>query len=63
MKINIPIIYVLGFVFIVLKLCGAISWSWWLVLLPLYFFPALAMIVVFIFLAEKLFKVNNDARN
>ena len=26
----------LGIVFIVLKLCGVINWSWWLVLLPLY---------------------------
>lgn len=26
----------LGVVFIVLKLCGVINWSWWLVLLPLY---------------------------
>lgn len=26
----------LGIVFIILKLCGVISWSWWLVLLPIY---------------------------
>lgn len=26
---------VLTIVFVVLKLCGAIDWSWWLVLLPL----------------------------
>lgn len=26
----------LGLVFITLKLCGVIAWSWWLVLLPLY---------------------------
>lgn len=26
----------LGIVFIVLKLCGIINWSWWLVTLPLW---------------------------
>lgn len=26
----------LGLIFIVLKLVGTISWSWWLVLLPIY---------------------------
>ena len=26
----------LGIVFIVLKLLGAVTWSWWLVLLPFY---------------------------
>lgn len=28
---------VLGVIFIVLKLVGVITWSWWLVLLPFYF--------------------------
>lgn len=27
----------LALIFITLKLCGVIAWSWWLVLLPLYF--------------------------
>lgn len=27
---------VLGLIFIVLKLCAVIDWSWWLVLLPFY---------------------------
>lgn len=26
----------LGIVFIVLKLCGIINWSWWIVTLPLW---------------------------
>lgn len=26
----------LTLIFIVLKLCGVISWSWWLVLMPLW---------------------------
>lgn len=28
-------------VFMVLKLCGVIAWSWWVVTLPLWAFPAL----------------------
>ena len=39
---------VLGVVFIVLKLCNVIAWSWWLVTLPLWGEFALAMVVVFI---------------
>lgn len=35
----------LGLVLVTLKLTGAISWSWWLVLLPLYIgFVALMVI-------------------
>lgn len=35
-------------IFIVLKLCGIITWSWWLVLLPIL--PWVLMIVFGIFL-------------
>lgn len=28
--------YVLGIIFIILKLCGTITWSWWFVLMPIY---------------------------
>ncbi len=35
----------LGIAFIVLKLCGVIDWSWWLVLLPLYG-PVLAVLAI-----------------
>lgn len=45
----------LTLVFITLKLCGVIAWSWWLVLLPLYFgfafiigVPILFMLGVFV---------------
>ena len=37
----------LALVFITLKLCGVIAWSWWLVLLPLYFVVA---VLLFFFL-------------
>ena len=36
-----PLLIVLGVVFIVLKLVHVIAWSWWLVLLPIYALPLL----------------------
>lgn len=42
-----PFTSLLTFVFIVLKLCKVISWSWWWVLSPLWISAAL---VVFLFL-------------
>lgn len=39
----------LTLIFITLKLCGVISWSWWLVLLPLYF--GFAVILFFFLIA------------
>lgn len=41
----------LALVFITLKLCGVIAWSWWLVLLPLYFGVA---VILFFFLVAVL---------
>lgn len=36
-KISIfPWLYILGIIFIILKLCGTITWSWWFVLMPIY---------------------------
>ncbi len=37
----------LALIFITLKLCNVITWSWWLVLLPLY--GGLAFILAFVF--------------
>lgn len=37
----------LGILFIGLKLTGFIAWSWWLVLLPLYFGLALWFVIMF----------------
>ncbi|HDR2377111.1 TPA: hypothetical protein QCH88_004358 [Enterobacter asburiae] len=39
----------LALIFITLKLCGVIAWSWWLVLLPLYF--GVAVILFFFVVA------------
>lgn len=44
---NICFLELLGIVFIILKLCGVINWSWWFVLMPLYI-PALVFIVAII---------------
>jgi len=38
----------LGLIFIVLKLCGVINWSWWLVLLPMYFGLLVFLIILLI---------------
>lgn len=40
----------LGIVFITLKLCGVINWSWWLVLMPIYAIPACLLLVLFFIL-------------
>ena len=39
----------LTIVFIVLKLCGVITWSWWWVLSPLWISTILVVIIIAIF--------------
>ena len=34
--VGLGVLDVLGVAFVVLKLCGVISWSWWAVLAPLW---------------------------
>lgn len=51
MKTGLEFLSTLTLIFIVLKLTNLISWSWWLVLLPLYFWlvPILfIMLIIFI---------------
>lgn len=36
-NMKIGVLTVLGCIFVTLKLCGIIAWSWWWVLLPFYF--------------------------
>lgn len=33
-------------IFLVLKLCGVIAWSWWYVSLPLWILPAIGIAVL-----------------
>ena len=40
---------VVGIVFVILKLCKVIDWSWWIVLLPIYAPIILAFLVFGIF--------------
>lgn len=39
----------LALILITLKLCGVIAWSWWLVLLPLYFGLAFVIGLILLF--------------
>ena len=39
-------LHIIGLVFIILKLCGVISWSWWFVTLPFWIFPAMVTVVM-----------------
>ena len=39
--------------FIVMKLCGAISWSWWLVMLPILLAVVLNILVLFLYVSAK----------
>ena len=41
---------VLLVVFIVLKLCGVIDWSWWWVLSPLWISTGLVILILLIFI-------------
>jgi len=64
---QIGIAGVLGIVFIVLKLCEVIAWSWLWVLAPFWIFPLFvlvmgAMSVVFIGISHYLF-VKNKHKN
>jgi len=43
---GIGVIGLLGIVFVVLKLCGVINWSWWLVTLPFWGGLALAALLM-----------------
>lgn len=45
---GITAIDVLQIVFIVLKLCGVIKWSWWLVLMPLWISLGIGVILLII---------------
>jgi len=43
-----PILGILGLIFVLAKLGGYITWSWWVVLLPLYPLILMAIIGTFI---------------
>ena len=45
---GVSFLHVLTFIFIILKVAGVVSWSWWIVLLPslFYFSAMLGMMLV-----------------
>lgn len=52
----------LTIVFIILKLCGVIAWSWWWVLSPLWISTILSVIIIAIWVAVQLHDEENDSR-
>ena len=53
---GIGFLSILGIVFVVLKLTGNITWSWWLVLLPLYGGVALIVVILLALISIALYK-------
>lgn len=47
---SFPFLSILALIFITLKLIGIITWSWWLVLLPIYGPLALVLVGLAIYL-------------
>lgn len=43
--------------FLVMKLCGVISWSWWLVLLPILWVVVINVLVYLLIACVKLYKL------
>ena len=46
---SFPTLSALGILFVALKLCGVIDWSWWWVLLPFYGPLVLCLVVIAVF--------------
>lgn len=43
---GIPLTFILFIVFLILKLTGTVTWSWWIITLPLWIGPALALGII-----------------
>ena len=54
MRIPLSSLTLLGLIFIVLKVAGIITWSWWLVLAPLWIGWALFVILALLFFGTML---------
>ena len=48
---GIGLLEILCVIFIILKLCGIIAWSWWLVLIPLWIGIGLGILLALMLLA------------
>lgn len=62
MKTSFGICETLGIAFIILKLCNAINWDWWVVCIPFYpvvFFHLLALVCAGLLILAKWIEVMN----
>ena len=59
---NVSFLHVLTFIFIILKVAGVVTWSWWVVLLPslFYFLAMLGVMLVVGAVALVMFSKNKD---
>ena len=59
---GVSFLHVLTFIFIILKVAGVVTWSWWVVLLPslFYFSAMLGMMLVVGAVALVMFSKNKD---
>ena len=59
---NVSFLHVLTFIFIILKVAGVVSWSWWTVLLPsLIYFGLILGVMLFVgAVALVMFSKNKD---
>ena len=48
MNINLGLPWILAIVFMVLKLCGVIDWSWWWVTAPIWGALTIALVLLFV---------------
>jgi Transmembrane Fragile-X-F protein. len=59
---GIGFVGLLQILFIALKLCGVIDWSWWWVLSPIWFEIFLVILVTLIYVIGIIIKVKADER-
>lgn len=45
---NVSFLYMMTFIFIILKLTGVVTWPWWVVLLSLFYFSAILGVTLFV---------------
>ena len=59
---GVSFLHVLTFIFIILKVAGVVTWSWWVVLLPslFYFSAMLGVMLVVGAVALVMFSKNKD---
>ena len=57
---GVGVVTILGIVFLILKLCGLIDWSWWLVTLPFIFEGVLLVVVIILTIIIALINNGDD---